>query len=164
LRGVVAANLGGVAFAAVRVRRTAGGGTRAASARTGSGGDIGVGTVDAVVDVVVGVGPEGVIGIRPENVVEEDVKGVGPEQRSDPTDDETATPPGPPARPEEPAMESRRCELRSPSHVGDGAVAEHAAATQAGGAYAWPRERARRGGGKAAARARQPPPPDPPLP
>src|SRR5262249_19814148 len=37
LRGVVAANLGGAAFAAVRVRRTAGGRTRAASARTGSG-------------------------------------------------------------------------------------------------------------------------------
>src|SRR5262249_6001644 len=114
------------------------------------------GTVNAVVDVVVGVGPEVVIGIRPEHVVEEVVIGVGPEQRPDPTNDETAAPPGPPARPEEPAVESRRRELRSPSHVGDGAVAEHAAAAQAGCPYPRPGDGARRGGGKAAARAREP--------
>src|SRR5262249_34153909 len=154
LRSVVAANFGGAAFATVHARRTAGGRSHAVPTRTRGGRDIGVVTVDAVVDVVIGVGPEVVIGIRPVHVVEEVVIGVGPEQRSVPAQYEPAPPPGPPRGPEEWAGESGRRELRSQSYVGDGAVAEHAAAAPVGAAY--PRERAGRGGGKAAAGAREP--------
>jgi hypothetical protein len=49
---------------------------------------------------------------------------VGPEQRSEPAKDETATPPRP-GRTEEAAVESRRPESRLQSDVGNGAVAEH---------------------------------------
>jgi hypothetical protein len=50
--------------------------------------------------------------------------GVGPEQRSEPAEDETATPPRP-GRTGESAVESRPPELRLQRDVGDGAVAEH---------------------------------------
>jgi hypothetical protein len=50
--------------------------------------------------------------------------GVGPEQRSEPAEDETATPPRP-GRTGESAVEPRMPELRLQRHVGDGAVAEH---------------------------------------
>src|SRR5262249_10326596 len=56
---------------------------------------IGVRTVDAVVDIIVGIGPKVVIGIRPVNVIEQVVIGVGPEQRSEPAEGYAATPPGP---------------------------------------------------------------------
>src|SRR5262245_27118621 len=56
---------------------------------------IGVRTVDAVVDIIVGIGPKVVIGIRPVNVIEQVVIGVGPEQRSEPAEGHAATPPGP---------------------------------------------------------------------
>src|SRR5207253_7312754 len=95
-----------------------------ASARDAIGAVIGVRTVDAVVDVVVGIGPEVVIGIRPVNVIEQVIMGVGPEQRSEPPEDETATPPRP-GRTGESAVEPRMPELRLQCHVGDGAVAEH---------------------------------------
>src|SRR4029450_9667901 len=52
------------------------------------------------------------------------VMGVGPEQRSEPAEDETATPPRP-GRTGESAVEPRMPELRLQRHVGDGAVAEH---------------------------------------
>src|SRR5260370_31301540 len=65
--------------------------------------------------------------------------------------DETTAPPGPPARPEEPPVKSRRRELRSPSHNGDRAAAEYAAAP-IGGADPGNRERARRAGDKSPAR------------
>jgi hypothetical protein len=51
---------------------------------------------------------------------------VGPEQRPEPAENETATPPRP-GRTEERTVESRRPELRSQSDVGNGAVAEHPA-------------------------------------
>src|SRR5262245_63182719 len=50
--------------------------------------------------------------------------GVGPEQRSEPAEDETATPPRP-GRTGESAVESRMPELRLQRHVGNGAIAEH---------------------------------------
>src|SRR5205807_6487251 len=87
---------------------------------------IGVRTVDAVVEVVVGIWPEIVIGIRPVNVIEQVVIGVGPEQRSEPAEDEAATPPRP-GRPRECTVEARLPELRLQGDVGDGAVAEHTA-------------------------------------
>jgi hypothetical protein len=49
---------------------------------------------------------------------------VGPEQRSEPAEDETATPPRP-GRTGKPAVEPRRPELRLQRGVGNGAVAEH---------------------------------------
>ena len=88
------------------------------------GAVIGVRPVDAVVDVVVGIGPEVVIGIRPVHVIEQVVMGVGPEQRSEPAEDEPATPPRP-GRAGESAVESRRPESRLQSDVGNGAIAEH---------------------------------------
>src|SRR5262245_50643113 len=80
--------------------------------------------VDAVVDVIIGVGPKVVIGIRPKHIVEEIGVDVGPENRSEPAEHEAAAPPRP-GRTKEPAVEARRPELRSQRHVGDGAVAEH---------------------------------------
>jgi len=50
--------------------------------------------------------------------------GVGPEQRSEPAEDETPTPPRP-GRTGESAVESRMPELRLQRHVGNGAIAEH---------------------------------------
>src|SRR5262245_32278860 len=50
--------------------------------------------------------------------------GVGPEQRSEPAEDETATPPRP-GRTGESAVESRIPEMRLQRHVGNGAIAEH---------------------------------------
>src|SRR5262245_27706901 len=50
--------------------------------------------------------------------------GVGPEQRSEPAEDETAAPPRP-GRTGESAVESRMPELRLQRHVGNGAIAEH---------------------------------------
>jgi hypothetical protein len=47
-----------------------------------------IGAVHAVIDVVVGGGPEGVIGVGIEGVVDEIVIGVGPEHRADKADDE----------------------------------------------------------------------------
>src|SRR5262245_16720918 len=49
---------------------------------------------------------------------------MGPEHRSEPAEHEAATPPRP-SRTKEPAVESRRPELRSERHVGNGAIAEH---------------------------------------
>src|SRR5262245_26472470 len=85
---------------------------------------IGVKTVDAVVDIIVRIGPEVVIGIGPVNVIEHVIMGVGPEQRSEPAKDKTATPPRP-GRTEEAAVEPRRSELRLQRYVGNGAGAEH---------------------------------------
>src|SRR5438094_8357724 len=129
----------------------------ATHARAAMGKIVSVRAVDAVVNVVVGVGPEIVTGIRPVNVIKQVVIGVGPEQRSDPADDETAAPSGPPARPKEPPVKSGRRELRSPSRTGDGAAAEYAAAPIGG---AGNRERARRAGDKSPAGAREPRPDD----
>jgi hypothetical protein len=70
------------------------------------------------------LGPEVVIGIRPVNVIEQVIMGVGPEQRSEPAKDKTATPPRP-GRTGESAVEPRMPELRLQRHVGNGAVAEH---------------------------------------
>src|ERR671931_306570 len=107
LRGVIATNVRSAALAAILPRRVT---TRThaaprapagiVSVRTGIGAvsvrtAIGVRTVDAVVDIIVGVGPEVVIGIRPVNVIEQVVLGVGPEQRSEPAEDKTTTPPRP---------------------------------------------------------------------
>src|SRR5262249_22580806 len=85
---------------------------------------IGVRTVDAVVDIIVGIGPEVVVGIRPVNVIEQVVIGVRPEHRSEPAEYEPAEPRRP-GRTREPALESRLWELRLQRHVGDGAVAKH---------------------------------------
>src|SRR5262249_34517737 len=79
---------------------------------------------DAIVDIVVGIGPKVVIRIRPVNVIEQVVIGVGPEQGSEPAEDHTATPPRP-GRTRERTVEARLPELRSQCHIGDGAVPEH---------------------------------------
>src|SRR5262249_44319912 len=101
------------------------------SVRTGIGAvtvraAVGVRTVDAVVDIVVGIGPEVIIGIRPVNIIKQVVIGVRPEQRSEPAEDEAATPPRP-GRTRERTVEARLPELRSQCHIGDGAVPEHPA-------------------------------------
>src|SRR5262245_35781986 len=108
---------------------------------------MGVIAVNPVVDVVVGIGPEVVIGVGPVHVVEEIVRGIGPEQRPDPADDEAAAPPWSPTRAGELTVKARRRKPRLPSHVGNGAVAKYAAA-EVGGAYSGPRDRAGRGGCK----------------
>src|SRR5262249_50745937 len=133
-RGVIAAHLGGAPL------RRSGCSRHAARARAGAGprrtvagavSAIGVVAVDAVVDVVVGIGPEVVVGVGPIHVIEHVVVGVGPEQRPDPADDEAGAPPRP-ARPTEPrrapeaALEAGRREVRAERRVGDGAVAEGA--------------------------------------
>src|SRR5262249_56857000 len=88
-----------------------GGGARSGNAHVGTGRNsragaaIGVGAVDAVINVVVGVGPKVIIGIRPENIVEKVVIDVRPEHRSDPADGQTAPPPRP-GRTKESAVEA----------------------------------------------------------
>src|SRR5262249_12807353 len=66
-----------------------------------------VGAEHAVVEIVVGVGPEGVIRIGVERVVDEVVVGVRPEQRADPTEDDRVGKAAPPLRVEEAALERR---------------------------------------------------------
>src|SRR5262249_25306387 len=56
--------------------------------------------------------------------IEQVIISVGPEQWSEPAEDEPATPPRP-GRTREPAVEPRMPELRLQGHVGNGAVAEH---------------------------------------
>src|SRR5262245_16243793 len=56
--------------------------------------------------------------------MEQAIMSVGPEQRSEPAEDEPATPPRP-GRTGESAVESRMPELRLQRHVGNGAIAEH---------------------------------------
>src|SRR5262245_20230904 len=85
---------------------------------------IGVRAVDAVVDIIVGIGPEVVVGIRPVNVIEQVVIGVRPEHRSEPAEYGPAEPPRP-GRIRESALESRLRESRLQRDVGDGAVAKH---------------------------------------
>src|SRR5262249_35719969 len=136
--GVIAANFRGATLGTIRPRRIATGAHAAArapaaivSVRTGIGAvtvraAVGVRTVDAVVDIVVGIGPEVIIGIRPVNIIKQVVIGVRPEQRSEPAEDEAATPPRP-GRTRERTVEARLPELRSQCHIGDGAVPEHPA-------------------------------------
>src|SRR5262249_10761433 len=111
-------------------------------------------TVDAIVDIIVGIGPKVVIGIGPVNIIEQVVIGVGPEQRSEPAEHEPATPPRP-GRTEERAVESRLPELRLQRDVGDGAVAEYRGpgAPHAAGA---PPQGGGGGGGDPMARAAEP--------
>src|SRR5262249_38598263 len=61
----------------------------------------------AGVEIVVGVGQEGVIRIRVERVVAEVVVGVRPEQRANPADDDRERTMPSPLRVEEPALERR---------------------------------------------------------
>src|SRR5215813_11653295 len=68
---------------------------------------LGVGPEHAVVEIVVGVRPEGVIRIRVERVVDEVVVGVRPEQRANPADDDRERTMPSPLRVEEPALERR---------------------------------------------------------
>src|SRR5215472_11487162 len=73
LCGVIAANFRGAALGTVRPRRIATGAhaaARAPAAIVSVRAAVGVRTVDAVVDIVVGIGPEVVIGIWPVNVIE----------------------------------------------------------------------------------------------
>src|SRR5262249_22951010 len=70
---------------------------RAGTCRSAHGGaTIGVGTVDAIVDVVVGIGPKVVIGIWPEHIIEKIGVDVKTEHRYDPGD--CANTPPPPTR------------------------------------------------------------------
>src|SRR4029077_9882670 len=134
IRGVVTANFGRTPLRpSARLGGTARGRTRIAAGSGHAAAGIGVVAIDAVVDVVVRIRPEVVIGIRPIHVIEEVVVGVAPEHWPDPTDDDTAAPPRP-ARTEESAVEPGRRELRSQSHVADGAIAEDPA-TQARAAH-----------------------------
>src|SRR5262249_41895003 len=130
------------------------------SVRTGIGAvtvraAVGVRTVDAVVDIVVGIGPEVVIGIRPVNIIEQVVIGVRPEQRSEPAEDEAATPPRPGGTRDRPG-EARLPELRWQGDVGEGAVADPPAPRIAH-ACSGPPERVGRRGGDPVARAAEPP-------
>src|SRR5262249_37806164 len=92
----------------------------------GAGTAIGVGAVDTVINIVVGIGPKVIIGIRPEHIVKKVVIDVRPEHRSDPADGETAPPPGP-GRTKESAVEPRKPEARLQGRVGDDAIAEYPA-------------------------------------
>src|SRR5262249_55649414 len=162
-RGGVAAAFRGAALGTVRPCRIATGARAAArapaaivSVRFGIGAvsvraAVGVRTVDAVVDIIVGIGPEVVIGIRPVNIIEQVVIGVGPEQRSEPAKDEAATPPRP-GRTRERTVEARLPELRLQGDVGDGAVTEHPATGIAPACRGTP-ERVGRGAGEPMARA-----------
>src|SRR5262249_26243729 len=110
-RGVVAATFGCARLRGVWASRIAPGAHAAAAAPARIGAVVSVGaivsvrTVNAVVDVVIGVGPEVVIGVRPEHVVEGIVIGVGPEQRPDPAGDEPSPPPRP-SRAADPAVKA----------------------------------------------------------
>ena len=97
-----------------------------------------VGAEHAVVEIVVGVGPEGVIRIGVERVVDEVVVGVRPEQRADPTEDDRVSKAAPPLRVEEAALERRarqyaRVGIARSGEVGKSLVAEHAAREGVGG-------------------------------
>src|SRR5262249_25805576 len=124
VRGAIAANFSGALL------RTAGNrapldrvGAPSANAHAGAGSNgragaaIGVGAVDAVINVVVGIGPKLIIGIRPEHIVEKVVIDVRPEHRSDPADGQTVT--------KEPAVEPRKPEARLQGRVGNDAIAEY---------------------------------------
>src|SRR5262249_43278005 len=126
----------------------------AASASDAVRAVIGVRTVDAVVDVVVGIGPEVVIGVRPVHVIKQVVIGVGPEQRSEPAEDKPAPPPRR-GRTEERSVESRLPELRWHRDVGEGAVAEYPAPWVAHACRS-ASERVGRRGGEPVARAAEP--------
>src|SRR5262249_57924319 len=90
--------------------------------RCGLGGAIPAG--DAVIDVLVGIGPEAVVDVGPVHVIEEIVIRVGPEYRPDPTDHDAAAPPWP-RRAREPAEKDRRVLERGlERRVGDEAIAE----------------------------------------
>src|SRR5262249_35780504 len=132
VRGAIDANFGGALLrtAGNRHAPAAGVGARSEKAdlrsgRNGRAGTaVGVGAVDAVIKVVVGIGPKVIIGIRPEHIVEKVVIDVRPEHRSDPADGETAPPPGP-GRTKEPAVESRKPKARLQGRVADDAIAEY---------------------------------------
>src|SRR5262249_11875090 len=86
----------------------------------------------ALIDVVVGVGPEHVIRVGIEGVIDEVVVGVRPEQRAYPPDHDRVRKVAPPLRIEEPALEGRAGEraharVAGGSPVGKGLVAQHAA-------------------------------------
>src|SRR5439155_11684227 len=110
LRGIIAANLRGASLVTVRPRSVAAGARAGVRAPAGvvsvRSAAMGVRTVDAVVDVVICIGPKVVIGIRPEYIIGEIVIGVRPEQRSEPAGHEPAPPPGP-SRAKEPAVKAR---------------------------------------------------------
>src|SRR5262249_9319634 len=86
----------------------------------------------ALVDVVVGVGPERVIRVGIEGVIDEVVVGVRPEQRAYPPDHDRVRKMASPLRIEEPALEGRardraHARVAGGSPVGKGLVAQHAA-------------------------------------
>src|SRR6266480_4697228 len=91
-----------------------------------------IGAEHAVVEVIVGIGPERVIRIRIEGVVHEVVIGVRPEQRADEPDHDRAGKTAPPLRIEEAALEGRRCKraragVAGRGQAGKSLVAQHAA-------------------------------------
>src|SRR5262249_48229195 len=91
-----------------------------------------VGAEHAVVEVVVGIGPERVIRIRIEGVVDEVVVGVRPEQRADKSDHDRKRAMPPPLRVEEAALERRvrqraRAGIAGGGHAGKTLVAQTAA-------------------------------------
>src|SRR5262249_42697129 len=86
----------------------------------------------ALVDVVVGVGPERVIRVGIEGVIDEVVVGVRPEQWAYPPDHDRVRKMASPLRIEEPALEGRARDrahawVAGGSPVGKGLVAQHAA-------------------------------------
>src|SRR6266566_9407254 len=94
---IAAANFCRGALATVRPRRIAPGADAAARAPAAIlsvriavtvRAAVGVRTVDAVVDIIVRIRPKVVIGVWPVNVIEQVVIGVGPEERSEPPEDE----------------------------------------------------------------------------
>src|SRR5262249_60464103 len=131
-RDAIAANFSGALLRTAGARDSPFGrvGDPSANAHVGTGSNsragaaIDVGAVDAVIKVVVGIGPKVIIGIRPEHIVEKVVIDVRPEHRSDPADGETAPPPGP-GRAKEPAVEPGKPKARLQGRVADDAIAEY---------------------------------------
>src|SRR5262249_34408339 len=100
--------------------------------RVGAAIAVRVGAEHAVVEVVVGIGPERVIRIRIEGVVDEVVVGVRPEQRADKSDHDRKRAMPPPLRVEEAALERRvrqraRAGIAGGGHARKTLVAQNAA-------------------------------------
>src|SRR5262249_20439349 len=122
--GTAARVIAASASAAVAARRL--------DRRVGAAIAVRVGAEHAVVEVVVGIGPERVIRIRIEGVVDEVVVGVRPEQRADKSDHDRKRAMPPPLRVEEAALERRvrqraRAGIAGGGHARKTLVAQNAA-------------------------------------